>query len=441
MEVNTGGSTSGEPASVVVELSPVEAASGVTKMVPVPPDGRPIMLYFPPGARDGAVLNVDVPSSDPATGAPVSRPLLVTIRVGATGPASPYGPPAGFPGQPGYPAAPFPAPGPRRPSTRFRVLAAVLGGVVLVSLITVPALLSRRGSDASAGTGSTTTSTAGTGATTEATEAAAAPLDPAAYQEALTAADTQLRTAVANVQKQTTPKGVTAQANALADEIRAQASSLSTVTAPAAASAAHAGLVTSLTDLASAVSDVAGSAEDQTVCTGGAANALLSRQGTAKDLRSAVASLASADPSQKYTFGSFLPKETKDLARRKGNGAYLVRTTGGLGKLQVKNGNGVDTVLNIVKSGAKKPAISVYIRGKSSVNVSRIKDGTYQVFLTTGTDFDGKRFVRNCGFTKFDDTFKFTTTSSQYTIWKLTLHVSTGGNASTTDVDPDSFPS
>jgi hypothetical protein len=245
---------------------------------------------------------------------------------------------------------------------------------------------------------------------------------------------------VANLQKQTTPRTVATAANALADEMRAQSSSLSTVVAPLSVSNAHSDLVSALSDLAASASDVAGSAEDQLVCAGGAANSALSRQNTAKDLRTAAAELASADPAQKFTFGSFLPKATADLNRRMDNGTYLARTTGGLGKLEIKNGNAIDTVLNLVKSGAKKPAVSVFIRGRSSYTVGRIKDGTYQVYLKTGADFDGKRFVRRCGFKKFDESFKFTTTSRQYTIWKLTLNVTTCGNASTSSVDPDSFP-
>jgi hypothetical protein len=36
---------------------------------------------------------------------------------------------------------------------------------------------------------------------------------------------------------------------------------------------------------------------------------------------------------------------------------------------------------------------------------------------------------------------KFTTTSRQYTIWEIGLKTRLGGNASSSDVDPDEFPS
>ncbi|HWS39136.1 MAG TPA: hypothetical protein VN408_41135, partial [Actinoplanes sp.] len=99
-----------------MELSAAEAVDGTAKSVPLPPDGTPTMIYFPPGAIDGSVLNVELPGIDPATGAAVNRVVPVTIRVL---PAGPF-PPTPAPGQqfPGQPQPGFPLP-PGQPQPGF----------------------------------------------------------------------------------------------------------------------------------------------------------------------------------------------------------------------------------------------------------------------------------------------------------------------------------
>ncbi|WP_093620670.1 hypothetical protein [Actinoplanes philippinensis] len=428
------------PAEVVVDLTAAEAAAGTAKTVAVPPDGTPVMIYFPPGARDGMVQNVELPWVDPATGATSRRTVAVAIRVVApAGAVPPYGTP---PPAPGYLGAGYAAPQQRRFSQRAKVVAVALGIVLVGGICLVPTLF--RGSNAdttknAAGDVTTTTTTPATEVTT--TAAAAPPLDPAAFQSSLDAADKELAAALGNLRKASTPRAVSGAADAFAQAVQTQASALSGVTAPAAATAAHSDLVSALSALESELTSVSSSADSRSVCTGGSASAALSRADAAADLRSAITALAAADPAAKYRFGSFLPAVTKDQNRRKANGTYLSRTTGGSGELKIDNGNNVDTVINLVKSGSKKPSVSVYIRGNKKVTTGRIKDGTYQVFMSSGTDWDGKRFSRDCQFSKFDSPLKFTTTSRQYTIWELSLKVRLGGNASSSEVDPDSFPS
>jgi hypothetical protein len=114
----------------------------------------------------------------------------------------------------------------------------------------------------------------------------------------------------------------------------------------------------------------------------------------------------------------------------------------GQGQLKIENGGSSDAVINLVLGSAKTPTVSVYVRAKGKHTVSSIKDGTYRIYMTGGKDWDGraKAFSRNCNFQRFEDTFKFTTTSSQYTIWTITLTPVAGGNARTSEVDPNSFP-
>ncbi|KHD74283.1 hypothetical protein [Actinoplanes utahensis] len=523
MHVNTGDSSAGRPAEVVVELTEAEAVTGAPKTIATPPDGTPVTIYFPPGARDGLVVNVDVPVVDPATGTTSTRPVAVAIRVLPGGPVPgvpvsggpvpgfpvsggpvsggpvsggpvsggpvpgfpvsggpvsggpvpgghpQYGPPAppgypqpgyqqpgyqqpGYPPQPGYPQPGFPPPGfagatpaPSRFGTRAKVVAGALGVLLIGGLCLVPTLFRDSKAETTGGTGTTTSTTDSGTTTTPPTEQAAAPttppLDPAAFQAALSASDGKLSAAVKSLYQATSPKAVATAADALAGTIRTESSNLSGLTAPDGAGSAHRDLVSALDGMERELSAVTSAAESREVCTGGAASASLSRAGAAADLRSAITALGAADPAAKYRFGAWLQGVTKDQNRRKPNATYLSRTTGGSGQLKVDNGNSTDTVVNLVKPGTRKPAVSVYIHGRQKVTTSRIKDGTYQIFIASGSDWDGKRFTRNCSFSKFDDSFAFRTTSRQFTIWEISLKETLGGNASSSDVDPDAFPS
>ena len=333
----------------------------------------------------------------------------------------------------------------RRFGTRARIVAVVLGIVLVGGLLLVPTLSqgSESGPTGNRLAGGTTTAPT-TVATTRPTEEAAptaAPLDPGAFRSSLESADRQLTAAVGTLRQATTPRAVAGAAEALAETIRTQVSTLSGLTPPAAVAAAHGDLVSALSALENDVTSVAGSAESRGVCTGGSAGAALSRADAAAGLRSAVTALAAADPGAKYRFGSFLPAVTQDQNRRKANGSYLTRTTGGSGRLEIDNGDAADTVINLVKAGARKPAVSVYVRGQKKVTTGRIKDGTYEIFVSSGADWDGRRFTRDCRFSRFDSSFKFSTTSRQYTIWEISLKASVGGNATSSDVDPEDFPS
>ena len=444
MDVNAGGSFAQGPAEVVVDLTAAEAASGTAKLVAVPPDGMTVMIHFPPGISDGMVQNIGLPAVDPATGATSTRHVSVAVRVSPGGPFPPYAPPGpGYAPPPGFPPPGFASPAPRpRFGPGARVGAVVLGVALVGGIVLVPTLF--RGSDAKT-TGGTTTATATATAEAIQTEQqaapTAAPLEPAAFQAALDDTDKKITAEVKKLQQATTPRAVSSAADTLADTVRAEASALSALTAPAAASAAHNDLVSGLNALEDELSEVSSAATGRDVCTGWAANAAISRAEGAADLRTAISALAAADPAAKYRFGSFLSGVSKDQNRRKANGSYLIRTTGGSGQFKIDNGNATDTVINLVKAGSKKPAVSVYVRGKSKVTTGRIKDGTYQVFVSSGADWDGKRFTRDCSYSKFDDSFAFRTTSRQYTIWQITLKPTLGGNARSSSVDPEAFPS
>jgi hypothetical protein len=94
----------------------------------------------------------------------------------------------------------------------------------------------------------------------------------------------------------------------------------------------------------------------------------------------------------------------------------------------------------------KSPAFSVYVRKGSKYTVKGIRDNTYEVFFTTGADWDTQKrtFTRDHTFQRFDDTLTFTTiktaTKIQWSTWTITLHSVIGGTASTREVNPNDFP-
>jgi hypothetical protein len=197
----------------------------------------------------------------------------------------------------------------------------------------------------------------------------------------------------------------------------------------------------SLTPLADAMEglsdEVADAGQKKSACPAGSPGADVLRSDAAEKVRTEAKALAAKDAS--YKFGTFLPAAPKEQNRRLGNGDFVKKKSGnGSGELVVENGAG-DTTVSVVPKGSKAPAFVVYVRGKAKYTVKNIKTGSYTIFTAAGKDWDAakKGFTRECGFSKFDDEFKF---DSSGTRWTITLEEVVGGNASTSDVDPNSFP-
>ncbi|MFC6023231.1 hypothetical protein ACFP2T_44655 [Plantactinospora solaniradicis] len=312
------------------------------------------------------------------------------------------------------------------------------GAVALVLLIAlaVPLLLwmNGRGSDDPTGKNAS-----GSG---NDTPAAAQPISAQEYQALLAEVDKAVAPAFTKLGGAKNPKAVGSAVDGIETALNQQIEALSKVVPPANAATAHADLLRGLEGLGDSVAETGSAAGAGEVCLGSSALARLSREAASEDVRSAQQALASADPAQPYQVGSFVPKKATDTNRRAKNGTFLKRVRSGQGQLKIENGGSTDAVINVVLGSAKSPTVSVYVRAKGKFTVSSIKDGTYRIYMTSGKDWDAKAkaFSRDCNFSRFEDTFKFTTTSSQYTIWTITLTPVAGGNARTSDVDPDAFP-
>ena len=428
-------------AQATIEIEAAEAATGATKVVWTPQFGQ-ITVQVPPGAVDGVVTWAQGPAG----------PIAVTVRVrhspeqppwGAAPQQPGYAAPAGYPGQPGYsgqpgqpgyPAYPgqpgYPAPPPGPKPARKGVLIGVgslVGAVLLAGCCIGGRLIANSDDDKGVAKPAGTS----TGAVK------AGPITPVEYSQLLVTADAAIKTDFAKLNT-TNPTSLKLAAPTAADTMRSQAEKLLAVTPPATAAAANSDLADELKAWADSVEESAG-AKSACPAAPGPYPELLRSQ-FASDIRIAAKDLASADPS--FKFGSFLPAAPKEQKRRLGNGTYIKKPTSrGLGHLEIQNGAG-DTTISLVPTSGKKPTLTVYVRSKGKFTATGVKDGTYRVYAATGEDWNAgkKGFTRDCGFTKFDSTFKFTTTSTSSTVWQIKLTPVENGNASTSTVDPDSFP-
>ncbi|AGL19656.1 hypothetical protein L083_6146 [Actinoplanes sp. N902-109] len=422
-------------------MSPAEAAAGTMKSVWSPTHGA-MNVVVAPGTVDGTVVWITTPGGQ----------LAVTVRVTEPFPAPASGYPApafAAPAQATVPApatapaistAPATPAAPRRNGRRTAFLGLGIAALLAVGCIGVVRVASGDDSaDTSANAADVSTTGTGdrAGGTTTAAPADAAPLSPQQYAQLLAASDGAIKATFSKLNASSNAAFAKA-APAAATSIRTEADKLRAAAPPAGAETVHAKLAQELESLGDIVEETAGTKQE---CPAASPWTTVLQSGWADGLRTDVKDLATENAS--YKFGSFLPAAPKDQNRRLTNGTYVKRASGGLGHLKIENGAD-DTAISLVpvKGKKPKPIMTVYVRSKGTFTAKGIKDGTYRVYTSSGKDWNAGRkgFTRDCSFSKFDDTFKFSTTATSSTIWTITLTPMVGGNASTSDVDPDAFP-
>lgn len=115
----------------------------------------------------------------------------------------------------------------------------------------------------------------------------------------------------------------------------------------------------------------------------------------------------------------------------------------GYGKLEIKNGTGLDAVAKLIRGGTS--TLTVYIKANSNYTMTDISDGIYWLAFAQGLDWDSttQKFRRNAQYSAFEETFDFTTTEDNYYYYpsefEVTLHPVIGGTAETSNVDPAQF--
>ncbi|MGH3855621.1 MAG: hypothetical protein ACRDR6_19450 [Pseudonocardiaceae bacterium] len=217
------------------------------------------------------------------------------------------------------------------------------------------------------------------------------------------------------------------------------------VNPPADVQSTHRDLLAGLRQLATDLSQLNDQVASMELCAAPSILASVSNTPGVNALRTVREALGSGQPGTSYQWGEFLPAPMPLPDRQLANGQLadsLQRN--GRGQFTIDNGTDSDAVVKLVQGG--RPIVSVYVSKMSSATVGQINDGSYELFYTSGADWDNqlKAFTRSCQFERFDQTAEFTTTSVsngiEYTEQTVGLQPSINGNARTEPVPADSFP-
>jgi hypothetical protein len=268
------------------------------------------------------------------------------------------------------------------------------------------------------------------------------PASPEEYQLALDAFGKGLGPGFGGLGVAHTPKAVHDAVNTLQDALTSALVTFKAIAPPAAVRPAHQQLVTGLDALRYAMGETISSADSGKYCAGSSALSSLTGSPAADQVRTGITALAAADPAHPYKIAPFLPAATPPANRQLGNGAVIKKNTKGSNSLKIENRYSTDVVVSIATANSKSAALMVYVRAGGTSTTNGIHDGTYDVFMTTGSDWDSgaKSFTRDCDYEQFTEPAVFRSTSTQYTVITLTLNMGVGGNTSANPADPGTFP-
>jgi hypothetical protein len=228
--------------------------------------------------------------------------------------------------------------------------------------------------------------------------------------------------------------------------LMSQASKLVDVVPPVGIATAHQTLINTFGEFARAVAGVSSLAESNRICAGVSAVSKITSDATSGAFRSAIRDLGTVDANRQYKFGAFLPAATSDTFRQLANNTFLKKGPGGgSGKFKLDNKSQSETVISLVAAGGKTPLFTMYVRAGANATASGIKNGSYDVYMTEGIDWDSGigAFTRNCSYEKFTSPLAFKATSTKYDFWTITTGsggAAPGSEAPTDDVDPADFP-
>ncbi|MGH3986910.1 MAG: hypothetical protein ACRDTZ_06280, partial [Pseudonocardiaceae bacterium] len=277
-----------------------------------------------------------------------------------------------------------------------------------------------------------------------ATTAPPVALSPSAYQVQLRSAGDAMAPVFDRLTKAGSPEDLRSELEQ-ASTAASEAARLLDVDPPAEVLAVHRDLLAGLRQLATDMSQLSDQVASRELCAAPPILAAVSNAPGVDSLRTVRETLGSGGLDESYQWGEFLPAPTPLPERRLANGRLLdsQRRTGS-GQLKVDNGTEHDAVVKLVQGGS--PVVSVYVGKRSETTVGKINNGSYELFYTSGIDWDGqlKTFTRSCLFERFEEPVEFTTVPVQggikYTIQSIGLQPRIGGNAQTTEVPAQSFP-
>lgn len=117
----------------------------------------------------------------------------------------------------------------------------------------------------------------------------------------------------------------------------------------------------------------------------------------------------------------------------------------GLGNLSISNGTYNDAIAKLIDTSTGKSYREVFVRSKSTITISGIASGYYELRFSTGQDYapSVKKFLRNAEYNKFDDVLNFQETREaggiRFKSFEVTLNKVAYGTASTSSIDESLF--
>lgn len=126
------------------------------------------------------------------------------------------------------------------------------------------------------------------------------------------------------------------------------------------------------------------------------------------------------------------------------NGTQISRNPSffdGEGELTITNGTDDDAVIKIINSRTNTSVKEYYVRAHNGYTIRSIPDGTYNLLFSLGKNWDAtiNKFITCKSFSKFDDSFTFTTTTQKYMTYKISLNPVSGGTATTSNLNENEF--
>lgn len=275
------------------------------------------------------------------------------------------------------------------------------------------------------------------------TAAAPAALSPTVYQDKLRSVDIAVAAAMDRFATARSPEEARAGLEQ-ASAAMVEAAQLLDINPPAEAQAVHRELLAGLRQLIVDLSHLRDQAMSRTLCAAPSIMGSVSNGPGMTSLRSVREALGSGRAGVSYHWGDSLPAPAQLPERRLATGQLIERMhQDGRGQLHIDNGTGHDAVVELVHDG--KPVVSVYVGQGSKTTVDTIDDGSYELFYTSGIDWDGqlKTFTRSCLFKRFETPVNFTTIpiggAIRSTTQAVSLRDKMGENTRTT-VPAQSFP-
>lgn len=221
-------------------------------------------------------------------------------------------------------------------------------------------------------------------------------------------------------------------------EVRASARRLQAIVPPRQSGTAQAALIPALDELASGLSGLSAQVRSRQLCAAPPVMATISTLPGTVALRGAIEQLGSAGTG----LAAALPAPTPLPDRRIENGSVLRDPGSGDGEFEVQNGTDRDATVILARGG--RTVGSLYVARGETARMEGIPDGSYEMFFTSGVDWDGAAFTRSCAFDRFDEAALFDTkeieNGIEYTHFSVTLHAVPAGNAEILPVPPESFP-